>query len=118
MTICGNENDANMLKCILNKFYIIFVQNHHLSPDNLRAHSWSHECPTITCPGFVVLQRLLIRLSHLPQVYEAMSALLVGMKANHTAEGKVGHLSFCESFSSSFLTQQCWYFVPFAGVFG
>ncbi|KAF3708270.1 WD repeat- and FYVE domain-containing protein 4 [Channa argus] len=57
--------------------------------DNLQAHSWSYECPTTTCPGFDVLQGLLARHSHLPQVYEAMAAVLVGMKASHTAGGKV-----------------------------
>uniref|UniRef100_UPI0037E89D37 WD repeat- and FYVE domain-containing protein 4 isoform X2 n=1 Tax=Semicossyphus pulcher TaxID=241346 RepID=UPI0037E89D37 len=57
--------------------------------DNLRAHSWSHECSSTSCPGFEVLQGLLIRHSHLPQVYEALAALLLERKASHTAEGNV-----------------------------
>ncbi|XP_030297212.1 WD repeat- and FYVE domain-containing protein 4 isoform X1 [Sparus aurata] len=57
--------------------------------DNLRAHSWSYECSSISCPGFDVLQGLLVRHSHLPQVYEALAALLLGRKASHTAEGDV-----------------------------
>uniref|UniRef100_A0A4W6C754 WDFY family member 4 n=1 Tax=Lates calcarifer TaxID=8187 RepID=A0A4W6C754_LATCA len=51
--------------------------------DNLRAHSWSHECVTTTCPGFDVLQGLLIRHSHLPEVYEALAALLLGKTNSH-----------------------------------
>ncbi|XP_071336839.1 WD repeat- and FYVE domain-containing protein 4 isoform X2 [Trachinotus anak] len=57
--------------------------------DNLRAHSWSYECLTTTCRGFDVLQELLIRHSHLPQVYEALAALLLGKKNSHTTEGMV-----------------------------
>uniref|UniRef100_A0AAQ5X7X2 WDFY family member 4 n=1 Tax=Amphiprion ocellaris TaxID=80972 RepID=A0AAQ5X7X2_AMPOC len=48
--------------------------------DNLRAHSWSYECLSTTCPGFDVLQGLLIKHSHLPQVYEALAALLLGKR--------------------------------------
>ncbi|XP_041803075.1 WD repeat- and FYVE domain-containing protein 4 isoform X2 [Chelmon rostratus] len=54
--------------------------------DNLRGHSWSYECSSATCPGFDVLQGLLIRHYRLPQVYEALAALLLGKKASHTAE--------------------------------
>lgn len=57
--------------------------------ENLRAHAWSYECPSTTCPGFAILQGLLVRHSHLPQVYEALAALLLGKKASHTAEEKV-----------------------------
>ncbi|XP_040905708.1 WD repeat- and FYVE domain-containing protein 4 isoform X2 [Toxotes jaculatrix] len=57
--------------------------------DNLRAHSWSYECNTTTCRGFDVLQGLLIRHAHLPQVYEALAALLLGKKTCHTVEEKV-----------------------------
>ncbi|KAM4607468.1 WD repeat- and FYVE domain-containing protein 4 [Polymixia lowei] len=57
--------------------------------DNLRAHSWSYECPSIMCPGFDVLQELLVSQSHLPQVYGALAALLLGKMASHTAEGQV-----------------------------
>uniref|UniRef100_A0A3Q1F0J1 Alfy-like armadillo-like repeat domain-containing protein n=1 Tax=Acanthochromis polyacanthus TaxID=80966 RepID=A0A3Q1F0J1_9TELE len=42
----------------------------------------------ITCPGFDVLQGLLIKHSHLPQVYEALAALLLGKRSNYAAEGK------------------------------
>ncbi|CAN9499844.1 unnamed protein product [Ophioblennius macclurei] len=54
--------------------------------DNLRAQSWSYECLSTTCPGFDVLRELLIRHSHVPQVYEALAALLLGKKASTTAE--------------------------------
>ncbi|XP_078016803.1 WD repeat- and FYVE domain-containing protein 4 isoform X2 [Epinephelus lanceolatus] len=57
--------------------------------DNLRAHSWSYECLSTTCPGFDVLQGLLIRHTHLPQVFEAVAALLLGKKASYSAKGKV-----------------------------
>uniref|UniRef100_UPI003AAAFB81 WD repeat- and FYVE domain-containing protein 4 n=1 Tax=Centroberyx gerrardi TaxID=166262 RepID=UPI003AAAFB81 len=57
--------------------------------DNLRAHSWSHECQSTTCPGFDVLQGLLVSQSHVAQVYGALAALLLGKKVSHTAEGKV-----------------------------
>ncbi|XP_023139483.2 WD repeat- and FYVE domain-containing protein 4 isoform X3 [Amphiprion ocellaris] len=56
--------------------------------DNLRAHSWSYECLSTTCPGFDVLQGLLIKHSHLPQVYEALAALLLGKRNSNAAEGK------------------------------
>ncbi|XP_029305197.1 LOW QUALITY PROTEIN: WD repeat- and FYVE domain-containing protein 4 [Cottoperca gobio] len=57
--------------------------------DNLRAHSWSNECLSTTCPGFDVLQGLLIRHAHLPQVFEALAALMLERKASHTTEGNV-----------------------------
>uniref|UniRef100_A0A3P8TDE6 Alfy-like armadillo-like repeat domain-containing protein n=1 Tax=Amphiprion percula TaxID=161767 RepID=A0A3P8TDE6_AMPPE len=56
--------------------------------DNLRAHSWSYECLSTTCPGFDVLQGLLIKHTHLPQVYEALAALLLGKRNSNAAEGK------------------------------
>ncbi|KAK0130892.1 WD repeat- and FYVE domain-containing protein 4 [Merluccius polli] len=56
--------------------------------DNLRANSWSYECLSATCPGFDVLQRLLVDQSHLAQVYGALAALLLGKKASHTTEGQ------------------------------
>uniref|UniRef100_A0A3Q3BBW3 Alfy-like armadillo-like repeat domain-containing protein n=1 Tax=Kryptolebias marmoratus TaxID=37003 RepID=A0A3Q3BBW3_KRYMA len=59
--------------------------------DNLRAHSWSQECLSMSCPGFDVLQELLIKHTHLPEVYEALAALLLGKKASQTAEGKVSY---------------------------
>ncbi|XP_033955876.1 WD repeat- and FYVE domain-containing protein 4 isoform X1 [Pseudochaenichthys georgianus] len=57
--------------------------------DNLRAHSWSYECLSTTCPGFDVLQGLLSRHSHLPRVFEALAALMLERKAIYTADGKV-----------------------------
>ncbi|XP_034537065.1 WD repeat- and FYVE domain-containing protein 4 isoform X2 [Notolabrus celidotus] len=57
--------------------------------DNLRVHSWSHECSSTSCPGFEVLQGLLIGHALLPQVYEALAALLLERKASHTAEANV-----------------------------
>lgn len=43
------------------------------------------------CPGFDVLRELLIKNTHLPQVYEALAALLLGKKAGQTVEGKVSY---------------------------
>ncbi|XP_069573980.1 WD repeat- and FYVE domain-containing protein 4 [Brachyistius frenatus] len=57
--------------------------------DNLRAHTWSYECLSTTCPGFVVLRELLLRHSHLPQMYDSLAALLLGKKADHNAEAKM-----------------------------
>ncbi|XP_054886091.1 WD repeat- and FYVE domain-containing protein 4 [Poeciliopsis prolifica] len=51
--------------------------------DNLRACPWSQECLSTTCPGFDVLQELLVRHTHLPQVYEALAALLLGRSISH-----------------------------------
>lgn len=72
---------------------------HVLSLDNLRAHTWSHECSSTSCPGFEVLQGLLVRHSHLPQVYEALAALLLERKASHTTEENVSigyFMSHCQ----------------------
>ncbi|XP_017268395.1 WD repeat- and FYVE domain-containing protein 4 isoform X2 [Kryptolebias marmoratus] len=79
--------------------------------DNLRAHSWSQECLSMSCPGFDVLQELLIKHTHLPEVYEALAALLLGKKASQTAEGKV-HLddilqSLIDSQSEAPASQLC-----------
>lgn len=74
-----------------NFYLFIFLA---LSSDNLIAHSWSHECLSITCPGFDVLRGLLTRQSHLPHVYEALAALLLGKKASHITKGKVGNFNF------------------------
>ncbi|XP_051935449.1 WD repeat- and FYVE domain-containing protein 4 isoform X1 [Hippocampus zosterae] len=54
--------------------------------DNLRAHPWSYECSSATCPGFDVLQSLLVRHFQLPQVYHALAALLLGRRVTHSAE--------------------------------
>uniref|UniRef100_A0A3P9QBR1 Alfy-like armadillo-like repeat domain-containing protein n=1 Tax=Poecilia reticulata TaxID=8081 RepID=A0A3P9QBR1_POERE len=51
--------------------------------DNLRVHSWSKECLSTTCPGFDVLLELLVRHTHLPQVYEALAAVLLGRSTSH-----------------------------------
>ncbi|XP_019902981.2 WD repeat- and FYVE domain-containing protein 4 isoform X2 [Esox lucius] len=57
--------------------------------DNLRSHEWSWECLSVTCPGFDVLQRLLVREAHVPQVYGALAALLLGKGAVDTPDGQV-----------------------------
>lgn len=69
-------------------------------PDNLRAHCWSYECSSTICPGFDVLRALLIQQSHLPEVYEALAALLLGKKTSHTGEEKVDNSLSSESPSS------------------
>ncbi|XP_069395233.1 WD repeat- and FYVE domain-containing protein 4 isoform X2 [Paralichthys olivaceus] len=57
--------------------------------DKLQAHSWSYENPSTSCRGFYLLRGLLIRHSHLPQVYEALAALLLEKTTRHTVDGKV-----------------------------
>ncbi|KAM9727627.1 WD repeat- and FYVE domain-containing protein 4 isoform 2-T2 [Menidia menidia] len=57
--------------------------------DNLCADPWSHECSSATCPGFSVLRVLLIRHYHLPEVYEALAALMLGSETSHIAEKKL-----------------------------
>nr|XP_061794523.1 WD repeat- and FYVE domain-containing protein 4-like [Nerophis lumbriciformis] len=52
--------------------------------DNLRAHTWSYECASAACPGFDVLRGLLVRHFQLPQVYEALGALLLGRSVSHS----------------------------------
>ncbi|XP_030011898.1 WD repeat- and FYVE domain-containing protein 4 [Sphaeramia orbicularis] len=69
--------------------------------DNLRAHSWSYECLSTTCPGFDVLQGLLVRHSHLPQVYEALAALLLGKMMSYTSEEQVQLDDVLQSFIDS-----------------
>lgn len=71
--------------------------------DNLRSHAWSQECSSTKCPGYAVLQSLLIRHSHLPEVYEALAALLLGKKACLRAEENVRHCSSLKWLVSSFL---------------
>uniref|UniRef100_A0A3B3UT16 Alfy-like armadillo-like repeat domain-containing protein n=1 Tax=Poecilia latipinna TaxID=48699 RepID=A0A3B3UT16_9TELE len=51
--------------------------------DNLRVHPWSKECLSTTCPGFDVLLELLVSHTHLPQVYEALAAVLLGRSTSH-----------------------------------
>ncbi|XP_041734876.1 WD repeat- and FYVE domain-containing protein 4 [Coregonus clupeaformis] len=57
--------------------------------DNLRAYEWSYECLSVTCAGFDVLQRLLVRQAHLPQVYGALAALLLGKRGGETPGGQL-----------------------------
>lgn len=45
----------------------------------------------MSCPGFDVLRELLIKYTHLSEVYEALAALLLGKTVNQTAEGKVSY---------------------------
>lgn len=72
---------------------MVIINNLHVSIltlllDNLQA-SWSFESLSTTCPGFDVLKELLIRHFYLPEVYEAMAALLLGMKSNHESKENV-----------------------------
>ncbi|XP_061692384.1 WD repeat- and FYVE domain-containing protein 4 isoform X2 [Syngnathoides biaculeatus] len=69
--------------------------------DNLRAHSWSYECSTAACPGFDVLQGLLVRHFQLPQVYEALAALLLGRTVTHFVDGEVNLNDSLESLIDS-----------------
>ncbi|CAB1312395.1 unnamed protein product, partial [Coregonus sp. 'balchen'] len=57
--------------------------------DNLRAYEWSYECLSVTCAGFDVLQRLLVRQAHLPQVYGALAALLLGKRGGEIPAGQL-----------------------------
>lgn len=85
--------EVELSQCIPSHQSVAVVDiNVHLTPgssDNLRAHSWSYECLSATCPGFDVLQWLLVSHSHLPQVYGALAALLLRKKTSHTAERQV-----------------------------
>ncbi|XP_016084845.1 WD repeat- and FYVE domain-containing protein 4-like [Sinocyclocheilus grahami] len=57
--------------------------------DNLKSRSWSFECLSCICPGFEVLQKLLVSHIHLPQVYGAISALLIGKPDFQVLAGQV-----------------------------
>ncbi|XP_061140965.1 WD repeat- and FYVE domain-containing protein 4 isoform X1 [Syngnathus typhle] len=57
--------------------------------DNLRAHAWSYECSSAACPGFDILRGLLVRHFQLPQVYEALGALLLGRRVSHSTDREV-----------------------------
>ncbi|TRY83639.1 hypothetical protein DNTS_003868 [Danionella cerebrum] len=46
--------------------------------DHLKCRSLSFECLSCACPGFEVLQKLLISHMHLPEIYEALAAMLIG----------------------------------------
>ncbi|KAM6956344.1 WD repeat- and FYVE domain-containing protein 4 [Aplochiton taeniatus] len=56
--------------------------------DNLQAHTWSYECLSVAYPGFDVLERLLAERAHLPQVYGALAALMLGKKGPHAPEAQ------------------------------
>nr|XP_055025553.1 WD repeat- and FYVE domain-containing protein 4 isoform X2 [Misgurnus anguillicaudatus] len=45
--------------------------------DNLKYHSWSYECLSCICPGFDILQTLLVNHIHLPQIYGSLAAVLL-----------------------------------------
>lgn len=75
--------------------------------DNLRAYAWSNECSSIKCPGYDVLQSLLIRHCHLLEVYEALAALLLGKKTSLRAKENVRHFSSPKWTVLSFLA--CYY---------
>ncbi|XP_015799744.3 WD repeat- and FYVE domain-containing protein 4 isoform X2 [Nothobranchius furzeri] len=65
------------------------AQEPHAVMDNLRAHAWSVELLGTSCPGFDVLKELLIRQTHVPEVYEALASLMVGKKVHQTVKGEV-----------------------------
>ncbi|XP_030628686.1 WD repeat- and FYVE domain-containing protein 4 [Chanos chanos] len=46
--------------------------------DQLKGASWSYECMSGVCPGFDVLQRLLVHHVKIPQIYSILAALLLG----------------------------------------
>lgn len=86
-----------------------------LLSDNLRAHAWSQECSTTKCPGYEVLRSLLIRHSHLPEVYEALAALLLGKKTSLRAKENVKYRSSLKLLVSSFLA--CYYLTDVVSIF-
>lgn len=57
--------------------------------DNLKSRSWSFECLSCICPGFDVLQKILVNHIHLPQVYGAIAALLIGKSDFQVPAGQV-----------------------------
>ncbi|XP_051772048.1 WD repeat- and FYVE domain-containing protein 4 isoform X3 [Ctenopharyngodon idella] len=57
--------------------------------DNLKSRSWSFECLSCICPGFEVLQKLLVSHIHLPQIYGALAALLIGKSDFQVPAGQV-----------------------------
>ena len=89
---------------------LCFTKQYDPAPsDNLRAQSWSYECLSATCPGFDILQRLLVGHAHMPQVYGALAALLLGKKAPHATEGQVRSRAGAESETPYTLdTFVCW----------
>lgn len=78
--------------------------------DNLRAHARSNERSSTKCPGYDVLQSLLIRHCHLPEVYEALAALLLGKKTSLRAKENVRHFSSAKWTVLSFLA---WYYCTY-----
>uniref|UniRef100_A0A3Q2DP19 Alfy-like armadillo-like repeat domain-containing protein n=1 Tax=Cyprinodon variegatus TaxID=28743 RepID=A0A3Q2DP19_CYPVA len=69
--------------------------------DNLRAQTWSQGSLSVSCPGFDVLQELLVRHTRLPHVYEALAALLLGRNTSHHTEGEVSLDDALQSFIES-----------------
>ncbi|XP_038152382.1 WD repeat- and FYVE domain-containing protein 4 [Cyprinodon tularosa] len=69
--------------------------------DNLRAQTWSQGSLSVSCPGFDVLQELLVRHTRLPHVYEALAALLLGRTTSHHTEGEVSLDDALQSFIES-----------------
>ncbi len=57
--------------------------------DNLKSRTWSFECLSCICPGFDVLQKSLVNHIHLPQVYGAIAALLIGKSDFQVPAGQV-----------------------------
>ncbi|XP_051506796.1 WD repeat- and FYVE domain-containing protein 4-like isoform X2 [Myxocyprinus asiaticus] len=57
--------------------------------DNLKSRAWSFECLSCICPGFEVLQKLLVSHVHLPYIYGPLAALLLGKSDFQIPAGQV-----------------------------
>ncbi|XP_051946182.1 WD repeat- and FYVE domain-containing protein 4-like isoform X2 [Xyrauchen texanus] len=57
--------------------------------DNLKSRAWSFECLSCICPGFEVLQKLLVSYVHLPYIYGPLAALLLGKSDFQVPAGQV-----------------------------
>ncbi|XP_051503739.1 WD repeat- and FYVE domain-containing protein 4-like isoform X2 [Myxocyprinus asiaticus] len=57
--------------------------------DNLKSCACSFECLRCICPGFEVLQKLLVSHVHLPHIYGALAALLLGSLDFQVPAGQV-----------------------------
>ncbi|XP_061545443.1 WD repeat- and FYVE domain-containing protein 4 isoform X3 [Phycodurus eques] len=82
-------HQSNFREAVLPGSLIDCMKEPFVIMNNLRAHSWSYECSSAACPGFDVLQGLLVRHFQLPQVYEALAALLLGRRVSHSADREV-----------------------------
>ncbi|KAL7877774.1 hypothetical protein SRHO_G00044170 [Serrasalmus rhombeus] len=73
---------------------------------NLGSRSWSYECLSCTCPGFTLLNRLLLGHISLPQIYGAFAALLMGKADLHIPDGQVDLDSLLQSVIDSSKNEQ------------